>query len=362
MNFRIIVFFLLLLGQSILAQTASTYFPSQTGYKWNYESIPLDSLNNPVNSQKFFSIDSFAVVAPFNGKNANIVLTKTGTQNSINILPFLDSLYYNFDNSNGFEYFNPRLVSGLIGNIDTTLGISFLNIFKSLEGWYSYFRFSSGVNSSYQVFSKDTTITVDSMSLPLRFELIGKRLDDENINTAIGSFDCKKFLLERRLSYLVVIPIIQDTIALKILGVEETVWVAPDNWKVKSYIPSTNVDLSILGVPEFTVPGLETNIILPITDVEDEFLAITNFKLYQNYPNPFNPSTKISWQIPVSSNVTLKLFNSLGEELQTIVNDYFSAGFHSKNVILSDKYPSGVYFYQIQIGNHIQIKKMILLK
>ena len=139
MNFRIIVFFLLLLGQSILAQTASIYFPSQTGYKWNYEYIPLDSLNNQIDSLKYYGIDSFAVISQFNGKTANIVLTKTGTQNSINILPFLDSLYYNFDNSNGFEYFNPRLVSGLIGNIDTTLGISFLNIFKSLEGWYSYF-------------------------------------------------------------------------------------------------------------------------------------------------------------------------------------------------------------------------------
>jgi len=69
-----------LISQSILAQTASTYFPSQTGYKWSYESIPLDSLNNPVNSQKFFSIDSFAVITPFNGKNSNVVLSKTGPE------------------------------------------------------------------------------------------------------------------------------------------------------------------------------------------------------------------------------------------------------------------------------------------
>ena len=361
MNIKIAGILLLIIYQSIFAQNASTYFPSQTGYKWNYESIPLDSLNNPVNSQKFFSIDSFAVVAPFNGKNANVVLSKTGPQSTIHFQPYLDTLFYNFELTNGFEYFDPALVSGLLGNIDSTLGINFFNFFSSLEGWYAYYRFTSNVNTSYQLFQKDTTVVIDSTSLPVRFELIGKRLADENINTAIGSFTCKKFLLERRLSYLVSIPPF-PTIALKILGVEENVWLAPDNWKVKSYIPSTRVDLSILGVPAFSVPGLETNIILPITDVGVEFLAITNFKLYQNYPNPFNPSTKISWQIPVSSNVTLKLFNSLGEELQTIVNDYFSAGFHSKNVILSDKYPSGVYFYQIQIGNHIQIKKMILLK
>jgi hypothetical protein len=44
--------------------------------------------------------------------------------------------------------------------------------------------------------------------------------------------------------------------------------------------------------------------------MEDEFISLNDFELYQNYPNPFNPSTKISWQLPVGSNVTLKLYNS----------------------------------------------------
>ena len=361
MHFRITVILLTLICQSILAQSASTYFPSQTGYKWNYESVPLDSLNNSVDSLKYYGIDSFAVISQFNGKTTNIVLTKSGTQSAVNLLPFLDTLYYNFDNSNGFEYFNPRLVSGLLGNIDSTLGISFLNFFNSLEGWYSYYRFSSGVNSSYQIFSKDTSVTIDSMTLPIRFELIGKRLDDENINTAIGSFDCKKFLLERRLSYLVSIPPL-PTFPIKILGVEETLWLAPNNWKVKSYVPSTNVDLAILGIPAFSFPGLETNITTPITNIDNENEMVKNFELYQNYPNPFNPDTKISWQMPVGSNVTLKLFNSLGEELQILANDYFSAGFHSRQVTISSKFPSGIYFYQLKIGNQIHTKKMILLK
>ncbi|MCK7520154.1 MAG: hypothetical protein MZV64_21895 [Ignavibacteriales bacterium] len=185
------------------AQTASTYFPSQTGYKWNYESVPLDSLNNPVNSQKFSSIDSFAVQHYFNGKNANVVLSKTGAQNTINFQPYLDTLYYNFESSNGFEYFDPELVSGLLGNIDSTLGINFINFFSSLEGWYSYYRFASNVNASYQIFKKILQLLLMATSLPIRFELIGKRLADETINTAIGTFICKKFLLERRLSYLV---------------------------------------------------------------------------------------------------------------------------------------------------------------
>ena len=371
MNSKIFGILLLLMCQLNFAQTASTYFPSQTGYKWNYESVPLDSLNNPVNSQKFFSIDSFAVQTTFNGKNANVVLSKTGAQNTINFQPYLDTLYYNFESSNGFEYFDPELVSGLLGNIDSTLGINFFNFFGSLEGWYSYYRFASNVNASYPIFQKDTTIIIDATSLPVRFELIGKRLADESLNTAIGTFICKKFLLERRLSYLVSIPPF-PTIALKILGVEETVWLAQENWKVKSYVPSTNVDLSILGIPAFNIPGLETNIITPITDVEDEFLAVDNFELYQNYPNPFNPSTKISWQSPVGGHQSLKIYDVLGNEVAKLVDEYREAGkyeveFNPESSIKNfpagrQSTASGVYFYQLTIGNIVQSKKMLMIK
>jgi hypothetical protein len=338
-------------------QTASTYFPSQTGYKWNYESIPLDSLNNPVNIQKFFSIDSFAVTSQYNGKNANIVLSKTGPQSTINFQPYTDSIYYNFESSNGFEYFDPELFSGLLGNVDTTLGINFITFFNSLKGWYSYYRFASGNNVEYQIFKKDTAITVNSISATIRFELIGKQLPEENLNTAIGNFNCKKFLLEVRISYLLL-----NIFPVKMFGVENTIWLAPDNWKVKSYIPTTNVDLSYLGFPAFRIPGLESNITTPITNVEDSYEVVKDFELFQNYPNPFNPSTKISWQLPVGSNVTLKVFNTLGEELETIVNEYLSAGFHSKVVTLNSKFPSGIYFYQLKAGNLVQSKKMLMIK
>ncbi len=371
MNLKFALLLLLLICQSIISQTASTYFPSQTGYKWHYESVPLDSLNNPVNSQKFYSIDSFAVVSSFGGKNANVVLSKTGAQNTINLQPYLDTIYYNFESTNGFEYFDPQLVSGLLGNIDTTLGINFLNFFSSLEGWYSYYRFASNVDVSYQIFRIDTTVAIDSTELPLRFELIGKRLADETINTAIGTFTCKKFLLERRLSYLITIPPF-PTIPIKILGFEETVWLAPDNWKLKSYVPSTNVDLSIVGIPAFNIPGLETNIITQITDVEDEFLEVNNFALYQNYPNPFNPSTRIRYSIPgvISTegrnlNVVLKVFDMLGNEIATLVNEYKSTGNYeiTFNPESSIKNPaSGIYFYQLKVGNQVQSKKMLMIK
>jgi hypothetical protein len=87
------------------------------------------------------------------------------------------------------------------------------------------------------------------------------------------------------------------------------------------------------------------------------------FALNQNYPNPFNPSTKITWQLPLSSNVTLKIFNAVGEEIQTFINNEFEeAGIHSALFITNSTLPSGVYFYQLKAGNFIQTKKMILMK
>lgn len=99
-----------------------------------------------------------------------------------------------------------------------------------------------------------------------------------------------------------------------------------------------------------------------ITDVVDAETLPNNFLLSQNYPNPFNPTTKISWQLPTASFVTLKIYNSLGEEVDTIVNEFMDAGTHSKLYIVNSKLSSGVYFYQLKAGDFLQTKKMIVLK
>jgi hypothetical protein len=360
MKLKIFLVVFVISALSIVGQTASDYFPEQTGYKWYFESVPLDSLNNPINSLKFFSIDSFTVVTPYFGRTANLVLTKTGAQSTINFQPYLDSLFYSFETTSGFEYFDPVNVDTLLGNIDTTLGINFINFFNSLKGWYSYYRFASANNVEYQVFKKDTAVTINSISATLRFELIGKKLTDEAITTAIGTFTCKKFVLEVRLSYLFL-----NIFPIKMFGVEDTLWFASDNWKVKSYMPTTKIDLSYLGFPAFNIPGLETNITTPITNVDDEDGFIRDFKLYQNYPNPFNPSTKISWQSPVSGWQTLKVFDVLGNKVATLVDEYKPAGNYEVefNPVSIIKHPaSGIYFYQLKVDNFVQSRKMVLLK
>ena len=85
------------------------------------------------------------------------------------------------------------------------------------------------------------------------------------------------------------------------------------------------------------------------------------FSLGQNYPNPFNPSTKIKYSIPASEFVTLKVYNLLGEEVTSLVNEIKPAGSYEVEFIVS-ALPSGVYLYKLQAGNFVETKKMLLLK
>ncbi len=85
------------------------------------------------------------------------------------------------------------------------------------------------------------------------------------------------------------------------------------------------------------------------------------FALDQNYPNPFNPSTTIKYALPSESNVTLKVYNLLGQEVATLVNDVQKAGSYEATFNASTL-ASGVYVYRIQAGANVETKKMMLLK
>jgi hypothetical protein len=95
--------------------------------------------------------------------------------------------------------------------------------------------------------------------------------------------------------------------------------------------------------------------------VEVEFDALKEYLLLQNFPNPFNQSTKIEYQIPELSFVTLKVYDVLGNEIATLVNKEKPAGSYEVEFKGSDL-PSGVYFYQIQAGNFVETRKMVLMK
>lgn len=97
------------------------------------------------------------------------------------------------------------------------------------------------------------------------------------------------------------------------------------------------------------------------TGVEDDFNIPTEYTLSQNYPNPFNPSTTINFSLPSSSQVLLKVYNVLGQEVATLVNEELSIGNHSVSFDASGL-ATGLYIYTIKAGKFAAVKKMLFVK
>ncbi|MDH3268949.1 MAG: FG-GAP-like repeat-containing protein [Ignavibacteria bacterium] len=131
-------------------------------------------------------------------------------------------------------------------------------------------------------------------------------------------------------------------------------------------------DMDMTGIDE-----LQDLLILftnnPVTEVNVEQVFPEKFSLYQNFPNPFNPSTKIRFTIPrnviatplergkQSQFVTLKIYDVLGNEITTLVDEEKKPGEYEVEFLGRD-FPSGIYFYRLQAGSFVEIKKMVLLK
>jgi predicted secreted protein len=108
-----------------------------------------------------------------------------------------------------------------------------------------------------------------------------------------------------------------------------------------------------------------------LTDIfEESSTPLKEFELMQNYPNPFNPTTTISWQSPISSHQTLKVYDVLGNEIATLIDEFRPAGSYEIEFNTAShtaaggikNLASGIYFYRLQAGGFIETKKMILLK
>ena len=99
----------------------------------------------------------------------------------------------------------------------------------------------------------------------------------------------------------------------------------------------------------------------PTAIADDETALPGKFNLAQNYPNPFNPSTTISYQLPNANRVKLSVYDMLGREIQTLVNEYQNAGQHTVRFD-AQQLPSGVYFYNINAGNFQATRKMLLIE
>ncbi|MBN2365365.1 MAG: T9SS type A sorting domain-containing protein [Calditrichaeota bacterium] len=105
----------------------------------------------------------------------------------------------------------------------------------------------------------------------------------------------------------------------------------------------------------------QQNITVGIKRNTDESQIVKRYQLYQNYPNPFNPTTTIQFDLPKTSEVTLKIFNVLGEEVTTLLSGSLLSGSHSVEWDASNL-ASGVYLYRLQAGDYVETRKMILMR
>jgi hypothetical protein len=134
--------------------------------------------------------------------------------------------------------------------------------------------------------------------------------------------------------------------------------------KIQSWCPpGTKVrlllNISSEGIPLWT--DTVSIMVEPSTGIANENSWPTEYSLAQNYPNPFNPATVISYQLPVNRLVTLKVYDMLGRELATLVNEKKDAGRYSAQWDAT-RFSSGVYFYTLQAGEYHNTKRMLLLR
>lgn len=133
------------------------------------------------------------------------------------------------------------------------------------------------------------------------------------------------------------------------------------------FVEAGNTFESISGIMYFSFgnyklnPRQESDFVGFATSVEENGTVPTVFNLDQNYPNPFNPTTIISYSLPEAVSVSLKVFDVLGREVQTLVNDVKNAGTYTVE-FNANNLPSGVYIYRIETPNYSSVKKMLLIK
>ncbi len=158
-------------------------------------------------------------------------------------------------------------------------------------------------------------------------------------------------------------------------GIPNPIWLSNDllsaELKVKQNAHLASGELDGDGKRDFVIAEYDGNFSffknnLPIASSVDKKITQPNsIVLYQNYPNPFNPTTKIKFSIPsdveTRRGVSLRVFDILGREVATLVNEEKPAGEHEVE-FNNSQLPSGIYFYQLRAGSFIQTKKMILLR
>ncbi len=140
----IILQIIFLLSVSSFAQDASSYFPANPGFTWNYKIVPLDSANNEIDAQTYYRIDSFAVSHNYKGMLADVVVSKIGISSSLPFTPTLDSAYISFNGSDAYTYYKLFNIDSLINSLGSSKIVSKLTRVNDISGWFSFYTLQTG--------------------------------------------------------------------------------------------------------------------------------------------------------------------------------------------------------------------------
>jgi len=125
---------------------------------------------------------------------------------------------------------------------------------------------------------------------------------------------------------------------------------------------NTIFELTLIGPGGLTATYVDTVIVLkPVAGIRVIGASPVNYALSQNYPNPFNPTTIIEYTLPIAGFTTLKIYNSLGEEVSSLIASYLQQGKYAIEWDAS-KFASGMYFYRLQSGSFTTTKKLVLIR
>ncbi|HQF42754.1 MAG TPA: Type 1 glutamine amidotransferase-like domain-containing protein, partial [Ignavibacteriaceae bacterium] len=287
---------------------------------------------------------------------------------SLNVLSYLNqpvglvnAAFYNQTAMNIpiFFFGNAGKIAGnfYIGNTDTDMYASYRGKMTINEGLFIF------ADLIFQPLLYDNSDFYENRTSSVLWGLMRKRRrigiylnENDRLNIKSSSF-------ENSISGTVLIPyMIVD--ARETDKVDSSTYRASGSIGPRQIVAMNNLRISLTNYSNINYL-LETGKFDYLTNVENENvsqLTPFEFKLNQNYPNPFNPSTTIRWRQSKPEKITIKLFDILGNEIETLVDDYYESGSHSKFYTMNSKLSSGIYFYRLSTKDFSETKSMVFLK
>ncbi|MCX8055989.1 MAG: T9SS type A sorting domain-containing protein [Ignavibacteria bacterium] len=336
----LIIFILSLATVQLKSQTALQYVPTQVGNVWVMNNYVLDSTGTPVGQPQVL-IDSTVAYQIFKGKQSLFVIRRPPNVNIGDtnwIAPSGQSIFT-----------HQRSIQ-----IDTIFTLN-------LPDWFEYYRFATSLGSFYTIYRFDTTLTVPQLgTLPLRFLLRGARLGLDTVTVPAGFFFAVKFKIEAKVQYLISLPPPLPPFAIDLVTIPFNDWLAQGRYLIKSVQEPFRIDTLGLSLPGTMRELVEFR---SASSVDFEDMNSLNYVLNQNFPNPFNSKTVISFYLPKDENVTIKVYNSLGQQVTELLNEFLVSGMHSIEFDANRfNLTSGVYFYSLETRNKKFSRSMIYLK